>query len=108
MLRFDEPHGRRVKNNIDARISASQRGTSRGRWTNECYRKTSLPGTCNEKGCKVTSRHDGQTSTAEPSQPAQNAAVAKHTPCPLVEGLHGGRTLEQSNHVVHVWRDHIF
>jgi hypothetical protein len=56
-----------MKHNIDARISASQRGTIRGRWTDECYRKTLLPCTCNEAGCQITACNDGQTPTAEPN-----------------------------------------
>src|SRR5262249_38068333 len=107
MLRFDEPHRRRVKHNIEARISAPERRTIRCRWSDECYRKTLLPCKCNEAGCQITACNDGQAQTAEPSQAAQHAAVAKHTPRPLVERLHGSRILEQSNHVVHVRCDHI-
>src|ERR1700730_14565492 len=66
-----------------------------------------LPCTCNEAGCQVAACNDRQTPAAEPSQAAQDAAVAKHAPCPLVERLHGSRILEQFNHMVHVWRDDI-
>src|SRR6516165_10857487 len=107
MRRFDEPHWWRVKHNIEPRISASQRGTSRGRWTDECYRKTLLICTCNEAGCQIAARNDGQAVTAEPSQAAQHAAVAKHTPRSFVERLHGSRILQQPNHVLHVRCDHI-
>ena len=42
VLRIDEPHGRRVKLNLEARISTSQRGASRGRRPDKCYLKTLL------------------------------------------------------------------
>src|ERR1700730_3040057 len=67
MLRSDEPHRWRVRHNIETRISASQRGTSRGRWTDECYLKTLLPCKCNESGRQITACNDGQAQTAEPS-----------------------------------------
>src|SRR5216683_3870608 len=107
MLGFDESHRRRVKHNIEARISVSQRVASRGRRTDEGYRKTLFRCTCNEVGCQITACNDGQHPTAEPSQAAQHAAIAKHAPRPLVERLHGSRILKQSNHVVHVWCHHI-
>src|SRR6516162_11103811 len=41
------------------------------------------------------------------NQAAQHTAVTKYTPRPLVERPHGGRILEQSNHMVHVRCDDI-
>ena len=64
MLRFDEPHRRRVKHNIEARIPAFQRGASRSGWTDECYRKTLLPCTSYEAGCQIAACNNGQTSTS--------------------------------------------
>ena len=62
-----------------------------------------LRGTCDEIGCKITTYNDGNPETADPSQAAQHTAIAKHTPCPLVERPHGNRILKQSYHVLYVW-----
>ena len=80
MRRFDEPHWWRVKHNIEPRISASQRGTSRGRWTNECYRKTLLPCSCNQASGQITACNDGQAQTAEPSGSAHGCHKIHATP----------------------------
>ena len=103
VLRFYEPHRGRVNHNIEARISVLQSGASRARRTDDRYRETLLRGTCDEVGCKITTYNDGNPKTADPSQAAQHAAIAKHAPRPLVERPHGSRILKQSYHVVYVW-----
>ena len=42
VLRIDKPHRRRVKLNVEARISTSQRSAIRGRRSDEYYLKTLL------------------------------------------------------------------
>ena len=107
MFRFDESHRRCMRRNIEARISTGEGRTSLSCWTDNRYCETLLPCTCNYAGRQITTYNNTQTPTAKPSQAAQHAAVTKHTPCPLVERLHGSRIFEQSNHVVHVRRDYI-
>src|SRR5208282_504776 len=92
----------RVNHNIEAGVSVLQSGASRARRTDDRYCETSLLGTSDEIGCKITTYDDGNPKTADPSQAAQHAAIAKHAPRPLVERPHGSRILKQSYHVVYV------
>jgi hypothetical protein len=103
-LRFDKLHRESVNHNMEARVSVSQRGTSRCRRANDCYCETLLRCACNEICRQITACNDGKPATAEPSQAAQHAAIAEHAPCPLVERLHPRGILKQSYDVVHVRR----
>jgi len=106
-LRFYEPHRGRVNHNIEARVPVLQSSASRARRTDDRYCEALLRGTCDEIGCKITTCNDGNRKTADPGQAAQNAAIAKHAPRPLVERSHGSRILKQSYYMVYIWCYHV-
>ena len=84
-----------------------QSSASRVRRTDDRNREAVLCGTCDEIGGKITTCNNWKPKTADPSQAAQHAAIAKHSPRPLVERPHRNWIFKQPHHVVYVWRHNI-